>query len=276
MIRISLLCWIFLPTLVLAQIQKPPAGSQINWQQPLSTGLVSLVPVNEGSGSTFYDAATQKTYPTLVLAGTPANARPPAWFTPPVTADYPWSGPAISNNGATAQAIQCTLPTQFIPTTSTGYSYAVLVEMLSSSALGRLMDGTGAAVITMYQNIPRHLGDVSTTWRNAKDIAVLPRYAYPVNQWILVLCTVQDGLGVMYVNGVEVARDTTVNLAQSVAKQTGQLSYNTTGNGSMMCNANFSSWWVWNNRVLTAPEAAQMYADPWAMFRPTAAVKPVK
>ena len=70
----------------------------------------------------------------------------------------------------------------------------------------------------------------------------------------------------MYVNGVEVARDTTVDLAHSVANQTGQLSYNTTGNGSMMCNANFSSWWVWNNRVLTAQEAAQMYASPWAML----------
>lgn len=163
MVRISLLCWVLLPALSLAQIQKPPAGSQINWNQPLSTGLVSLIPVTEGTGSAFYDAATQQTYPALTLAGTPANAQPPAWLTPPVTADYPWSGPAISNNGATAQAIQCTLQTQFIPTTSTGYSYAVLAEVFSSSALSRLMDATGAAVITMYQNIPNHIGDVSTT-----------------------------------------------------------------------------------------------------------------
>jgi len=83
---------------------------------------------------------------------------------------------------------------------------------------------------------------------------------------MLVLCTVQQGLGVMYVNGVQVASDTNVNLAKSWANQTGQLVYNATGNGSMMCNANFSSWWAWNNRVLTAREAAQMYANPWAMF----------
>lgn len=78
----------------------------------------------------------------------------------------------------------------------------------------------------------------------------------------------------MYVNGVAVASSTNVNLTESVANQTGQLSYNTTGNGSMMWNANFSSWWVWNNRVLTAQEAAQMYADPWVMFRPSVAVNP--
>jgi len=274
MIRISL-CWFLLPLVAFGQIQKPPAGSQINWSHPLSAGLVSLVPLCEGSGTNYYDAATKKTYPALTLAGTPTNAQPPTWLTPPVTADYPWVGPAISNNGATAKAIQSTITTQFIPTTSTGYSYAVLMELFSSSALGRLMDGTGAAVITMYQNIPTHIGDVSTTWRNASNTAVLPLYAYTVNKWILVLCTVQNGLGVMYVNGVEVARDTTVNLTKSVANQTGKICYNTTGNGSMMCDANFSSWWVWNNRVLTAQEAAQMYADPWAMFRPTVTTNPV-
>ena len=87
-----------------------------------------------------------------------------------------------------------------------------------------------------------------------------------VNKWILVLCTVQQGMGTMYVNGVQVASNPTVDLAESWANQTGLLSYNTTGNGAMMANAAFSSWWVWNNRVLTAQEAVQMYTNPWAMF----------
>lgn len=267
MIRIFLSCWLLLPVIAFAQIQKPPAGSQINWKHPLAKGLVSAVPLNEGSGTTFYDAATQKTYPALALKLTPANAQPPAWFTPKVTEDYPWIGPAISNNGATAKSIQCTLNTQFIPPESTGYSYAVLVQPLDATNIGRIMDGTGAAVITLYLNLPRgRLGKVSTTWRNASDGPINPLADFAVNKWILILCTVQNGLGVMYINGVEAARSTDVNLAQSVAKQAGQLSYNTTGAGGMMDNANFSSWWIWNNRVLTAQEAAQMYANPWAMF----------
>jgi hypothetical protein len=266
MIRFPVLCCCLIPVAVIAQVQKPPTGSRINWSHPLSAGLVSLVPLNEGSGSTFSDAATQLTYPALALSGTPANAQPPAWITPPVTADYPWAAPAVSNNGATAKAIQSTVQTQFIPTTSTGYSYAVLVQPLDAVSFGRIMDGTGAAVITLYLNAPGKLGMVSTTWRIASGVSINPAHAFVANKWILVLCTIQQGLGIMYVNGVEVLRDTTVNLAKSVANQTGQLAYNSTGNGSMMCNANFSSWWVWNNRVLTAQEVAQMYANPWAML----------
>jgi hypothetical protein len=73
----------------------------------------------------------------------------------------------------------------------------------------------------------------------------------------------------MYINGVPMASNTTVNLSNSLGGQLGPLHYNTSGGdnpGSQMCNANFSSWWVWNNRVLTAQEAAQMYANPWSMF----------
>jgi len=65
-----------------------------------------------------------------------------------------------------------------------------------------------------------------------------------------------------------------VNLVISWAGQEGQIAYNTTGKGGMMPNANFSSWWVWNNRVLTAPEAAQLYANPWAMFEQAAQSPP--
>jgi hypothetical protein len=128
------------------------------------------------------------------------------------------------------------------------------------------MDATGAAVITMYLNIPGKLGQVATTWRDASGSAIVPIVPFTVNQWMLVLCTVQPGLGEMYVNGVPAATNTTVDLAHSWANQTGLLCYNTTGNGSMMANANFSSWWIWNNRALTAQEVAQMYANPWAMF----------
>ena len=71
----------------------------------------------------------------------------------------------------------------------------------------------------------------------------------------------------MFVNGVEVAHDTTVNLAQSVANQSGTLAYNATGNGGYIPNANFSSWWVWNNRVFTALDAVNLYLDPWSMLR---------
>lgn len=246
---------------------KPAAGSQINWNRPLSANLVSAVPLYEGAGTNFMDAVPQQSYSAKILSGTPAGALPPAWITPVRSPDYPWAGPAISNNAATAQAIQSSFQeANLITNVSTGYSYAVLVQPLDTTNFGRIMDATGAAVITMYLNIPGKLGQVATTWRDASGSAIVPIVPFTVNQWMLVLCTVQPGLGEMYVNGVPAATNTTVDLAHSWANQTGLLCYNTTGNGSMMANANFSSWWVWNNRVLTAQEAAQMYANPWVMF----------
>ncbi len=258
-------------------IQKPPVGSQINWNHPLAKGLVSAVPLNEGAGNAYYDAATKEIYTAKALEFTPKGALPPAWITPPVTADYPWGGSAISNNNATAQSICSRLKDghQFIENVKNGYSYAVLVQMLDNKTFpARIMDGTGPAVITIYQNVPRKEGVVGTTWRKADRDPIVPAVKYQLNEWILVLCTVQDGLGVMYINGKEVARDTHVNLAQSWANQEGQIAYNTTGKGGMMPNANFSSWWVWNHRVLTAQEAAQLYANPWAMFGPAAPIQP--
>jgi hypothetical protein len=250
-------------------LSKPAAGSQIDPRNALSAGLVSLVALNEGSGNAFYDAATRLTYHAVTLSGTPAGASPPTWFTPTQGVDYPWGGPALWNNGARAQAIESNLPpSQFISVSTRGYSYAVLLQPLDTTTFGRTMDQTGhAAVTTMYLNVPWAQGKVTTTWVNAAGTAITPWYPFTQNKWILVLCTVQQGLGVMYVNGVEVARDTTVNLAKSVANQSGNLAYNTTGTGGYMMNANFSSWWVWNNRVLTAQEAAEFYKDPWAMLR---------
>jgi hypothetical protein len=251
-------------------IRKPPPGSQINWKHPLAEGLVSAVPLNEGKGNAFYDAATKETYTAQVLKGTPKDGQPPTWIMPEVTVDYPWAGPAISNNGATAQSICGKLKEgqQFIEKVKNGYSYAFLVQPLDDKSFGRIMDGTGSAVITMYLNIRGREGQVSTTWRVADGGATNPMAKFKPNEWMLVLCTVQQGLGVMYINGKEMARDTHVDLAKSFANQAGQMVYNATGNGAMMCNANFSSWWVWNHRVLTAKEAEEMYANPWAMFEP--------
>ena len=249
-------------------LTKPAARSQINPAQPLAAGLVSLVTLCEGSGSDFYDSATNQTYKATVLSGTPVGAKPPAWFTPTKGPDYPWSGPAIQNNGAKASAIESNVqPSMFIAAPTTGYSYAMLVQPLDTTTFGRVLDATGAAVVTMYLNIPGRPGTVSTTWRNAAGTAINPAYAFTANKWVLVLCTVKQGLGVMYVNGVQVAQDTTVDLTQSIANQAGTLSFNTTGNGSAMPNASFSSWWIWSNRFLTPKEAASMYVDPWSMLR---------
>jgi hypothetical protein len=287
---LQLLCWLFLLTganlqpllwadpLFTAGItsvgtnlypytNKPVASSQINWSRPLSASLVSAVPLNEGSGTNFYDAVSQQSYVARTLAGTPVGALPPAWFTPIVTSNYPWAGSAISNNGATAQAIQSTFQELDLVTNVTvGYSYATLVQPLDTTTFGRIMDATGSAVITLYLNIPGRGGQLSTTWRDASNGAINPAFNFTVNQWMLVLCTVQQGLGTMYVNGVPVATNTNVDLANSWANQTGLLVYNCTGNGATMANANFSSWWIWNNRVLSAQEAAEMSANPWAMF----------
>ena len=63
------------------------------------------MPLNEGTGNAFYDAATKETYTAKALTGTPKDGQPPVWINPPVTADYPWGGLALSNNHATAQAI---------------------------------------------------------------------------------------------------------------------------------------------------------------------------
>jgi hypothetical protein len=246
---------------------KPVAGSQINWSRSLSAGLVSAVPLNEDGGTNFYDAATEQSYAARTLAGTPSGAMPPTWFTPILSSNYPWAGSAISNNGATAQAIQSTFQElDLITNVTVGYSYATLVQPLDTNTFGRIMDATGSAVITLYLNIFGRGGQLSTTWRDGSNGAINPAFKFTVNQWMLVLCTVQQGLGTMYVNGVPVASNTNVDLANSWANQIGLLVYNCTGNGSTMANANFSSWWIWNNRVLSTQEAAQMAANPWAMF----------
>src|SRR5579872_4295341 len=129
---------------------KPVADSQINWSRSLSAGLVSAVPLNEGSGTNFYDAVSQQSYTAKSLAGTPTGATPPTWFTPVLSSTYPWAGAAISNNSATAQAIQSTFQELALITNVTvGYSYATLVQPLDTTTFGRIMDATGAAVITM-------------------------------------------------------------------------------------------------------------------------------
>jgi hypothetical protein len=245
--------------------KKPVFGSPINGSRSLSTGLVSALPLNEGDGTNFYDAVTLQPCVPRRLSGTVASASAPAWFAPATTTDYPWGGRAISNNGGAAQAIQSPfLQSDFIKDVTNGYSYAMLVQPLDTNTFGRSMDASGAAVITMYLNL--QAGQVATTWRNSLGTAIVPHAALALNRWTLVLCTVQQGLGVMYLNGVPVTNDTHVDLAASWANQSGPLVYNATGNGSQMPNANFSSWWVWDNRVLTAQDAAQMYANPWLMF----------
>jgi len=255
-----------------APIAKPPPNCQIDWKHPLAKGLVTAVPLNEGSGNTFYDAVTKQHYSARILPGTPAGAKPPVWIVPPVSQDYPWIGPAISNNNATAQSIQSTkLATEILDASKVGvgYSYAALFQPLETTDLGRILDTTKNAPMVMYMlNNRGQFGPrtISATWCDASHTAINPQYQYIMNKWILVLCTVQDGLGVMYVNGVEVARNTHANLAQSVADVDGKLVYNATGNGGMMFPANFSSWWGWSNRVLTAREAADLYGGPWAMF----------
>src|ERR1700719_4465553 len=61
---------------------KPVAGSQINWTRPLSAGLVTAMPLYEGSGTNFYDAVSQQSFGPKVLSGTPGGAQPPTWFNP--------------------------------------------------------------------------------------------------------------------------------------------------------------------------------------------------
>jgi len=245
--------------------KKPVFGSPLNWSRSISTGLVSALPLNEGDGTNYYDAVTSQPCVPRRLPGTSPGALAPAWFSPGTTSDYPWGGRALSNNGGAAQAIQSPFQeSNLISNVTNGYSYAMLVQPLDTNTFGRIMDAGGAAVITMYLNLQP--GQVATTWRNSLGTAIVPHAPIALNRWTLVLCTVQQGLGVMYLNGTPVTNDTHVDLAASWANQTGQLIYNATGNGSQMPNANFSSWWVWNNRVLTAQDAAQMYANPWLMF----------
>src|SRR5882672_1551946 len=86
--------------------KKPVFGSPINRSRSLSAGLESALPLNEGDGTNFFDAVTQQPCLPRRLSGTAAGAAAPSWFTPAVTADYPWGGRALSNNGGAAQAVQ--------------------------------------------------------------------------------------------------------------------------------------------------------------------------
>jgi hypothetical protein len=170
-------------------------------------------------------------------------------------------GKALSIQGGPASA-------NFIPANTTGYSYAVLLQPLDTTTFGRTMDCLGRGVLNIYTNVADKQGQgaFSTSWRNAHDAAINPYVPFVVGKWYMVCCTVQQGLGCMYVNGQLAASDKTVSIANCVSNQSGQLVYNATGDGSQMPNANFSSFYCWNNRVLTAAEAATLYASPWQII----------
>ena len=68
---------------------RPAPGSPINWNAPLAAGLVTALAVNEGSGTNFFDAVGQTNWHPQILDLTAAGALPPAWLSPPATADYP-------------------------------------------------------------------------------------------------------------------------------------------------------------------------------------------
>ena len=253
------------PTTVM--VAQTTLGLPVNPANALSRGLVSMLALSEGIGNSFLDSVTGKSYKAVPLAFTQAGSFAPKWFVPPTTPDYNWPNScAISNLGGAALAIQGDASTaNLIPPNTTGYSYAVLLQPLDTTTFGRIFDGTGMAVLTTYINMLGNPGTISTTWRDGNGKNRNPLYKFKVGQWLLILCTVQQGLGVMYVNGVEVARDTTVDIARSAANQAGQLVYNSSGKGQNTPNANFSSFWIWQGRVLTAAEAWAHYQSPWQM-----------
>lgn len=249
---------------------RPAPGSPINWNAPLAAGLVTALAVNEGSGTNFYDAVWQTNWHPQILDLTAPGALPPAWMSPPVTADYPWGGPAISNNGGKSNALQImgNFPASVISTNATGFTYSALVQPLDTTTFGRITDSP-TAVTCWYLNVASWPGMITTTWFGPTGTAINPTYPFTVNKWILVVFTVQPNLGVMYVNGLPVTSNTTISL--NYIGQSHPVAYNGTigpggHGGAYMCNANFASWWTWNNRVLTAAEVAQMYTNPWSMF----------
>ena len=159
-------------------------------------------------------------------------------------------------------------PANIIASNATGFTYGALVQPLDTTTFGRITDSP-AAVMCWYLNTPGRPGLITTTWFGPTGGAINPTYPFTVNKWILVLFTVQPNLGIMYVNGVPVTSNTTVSL--NYIGQSHPVAFNGTigpggHGGGYMCNANFASWWIWNNRVLTAPEVAQMYTNPWSMF----------
>ena len=159
-------------------------------------------------------------------------------------------------------------PNNIIATNAAGFTYGALVQPLDATTFGRITDSP-TAVMCWYLNTPGRPGLITTTWFEPTGTAINPTYPFTVNKWILVIFTVQLNLGVMYVNGLPVTSNTTVSL--NYIGPSHPVAFNGTigpggHGGAYMCNANFSSWWAWNNRVLTAPEIAQMYTNPWAMF----------
>jgi len=98
-----------------------------------------------------------------------------------------------------------------------GYSYAALFQPLSTNSFGRMLDATGTAVVTMYMNISGHAGYISTTWRMRTLQQQRHQSLRSIHhqQMDIGVVHVQQGLGVMYVNGVPAASNTTVNLTNS-------------------------------------------------------------
>lgn len=218
---------------------KPVLGSRINYGHPLSVGLVGCWLMHEGGGYIVND-----------LSGN-GNEGVKHYNLSWVAAKY---GHGIYNNNA-----QVSVEAEALYTTDFTKVAVVRLDAISSGQRRNLMCSAGHWYFEFYSD---------TGWLRYYDYGLTPSGWHGVSgvvgtgEWYCVAAVYKNGNYLkLYVDGVEVYSDSPVTGTPRTTGFDMLGSYSSYNWDGIMDNA------LQYNRALSASEMAELYADPFCMFR---------
>ncbi|GIF50705.1 hypothetical protein DFJ67_1882 [Asanoa ferruginea] len=258
-----------LPTLTASSLQ--PSSTPLQYTATASTGAVTLLPFYKTHGvryTVYWNVTSTPTLPAFVAhypfdeaSGTTAadatgNGRT-ATLAGSAGRTTGRTGNAVSLNGTTAYV---SLPSGILAG-ATAFSIATWVRVNTLANWARLFDfGSGSGTNMFF--VPRNGGGVARYAITAGGAGAEQRIdapsALPAGVWTHVAVTHTGNLGVLYVNGVEVARNAALttrpaNLGTTTQNWIGRSQYS----GDPYLNAAVDSFRVYS-RALTAAEIASL------------------
>lgn len=223
---------------------KPPPGTQIDWQAPLSAGLAGCWLFNEGSGKLLNDLAGG-------VGGTASMAAGPVW-------KFPGGGPVL--DGAVTGDVS-------VPSTARAARVGVPMSLLvwiNGSTSDSLMIIEKAPVNTLWELF--YFGG-NVQWCGASGTnrlaAISPANAGIVaGQWRQVLIVDTGDHASLYVDGAFKISGTTGTAPSATA---GTIHFGNFDGTTWFWLGMFRDIRIWN-RALSAGEAEALYGTPYAGF----------
>jgi hypothetical protein len=219
--------------------QKPPLGSEMDWGHPLESSLAAYWLCHEGAGRRVRDV-TGKGRDGL-LTGSAVS----------------WGCGPGGSMGLRAVPTASTTEGMAVPPITTGTTFTLLVRLLissyaetygsvivgPSSSIGLWARGGGVSKLTYF-----YIGDHLTNSVLALD------------RWYDAILSVRAGAGTWYLDG---RPDGTMANVLST-----NLTYVGNDNSSNSLHGSIAHLALWTGRALTADEARQVSAEPYALIRP--------